>query len=66
MARDLSEGIVSIVDPEEDANLTIRFDPKIVTHCGLWLNYYGWAGKPLATPYYNVGFEPRIAMYRRS
>lgn len=65
MARQLSEGRVAIVDPAEEASLTFRFNPKMVTHCGLWLNYCGWAGKPGAAPYYNVGFEPCIGVADR-
>ena len=65
VARELTEGSVSLVDPEEGASLKFRFDPKVVTHCGMWLNYCGWAGKPGAEPYYNVGFEPCIGVADR-
>ncbi len=60
IARELREGRVALVDPEEGASLTFRFNQSSVTHCGLWLNYCGWAGKPGAAPYYNIGFEPCI------
>lgn len=65
ISRELNDGNVSIVDPAENASLTFRFDPKVVTHCGMWLNYGGWAGKPDASPFYNVGFEPCIGVADR-
>jgi len=65
VARDLSKGDVSLTDPQEGRSLTFHFDPDVVTHCGLLLNYCGWAGKPGAEPYYNIGFEPCIGVADR-
>jgi hypothetical protein len=60
VARELREPRVSLVDLQDGAALTFGFEPASVTHCGLWLNYGGWAGKPGAQPYYNIGLEPCI------
>jgi galactose mutarotase-like enzyme len=64
-ARQLREGIVALVDPADEARLAFHFEPASVTHCGLWLNYGGWAGKPGAAPYYNIGLEPCIGVADR-
>jgi hypothetical protein len=59
-AQELQEGRAAVVDPQDGARLEFSFDPNLVTHLGLWLNYGGWAGAPGAPPYYNIGFEPCI------
>lgn len=65
VARKLSAGNVSLIDSQKGRSLTFHFDPNVVTHCGIWLNYCGWAGKPGAEPYYNIGFEPCIGVADR-
>ncbi len=65
IAHRLSEGRAAIVDPVDGASLAFLFDPRLVTHFGLWLNYRGWAGKPGAEPYYNIGVEPCIGVADR-
>ena len=64
-ARQLTLGRVALVDPADGATLAFRFDAGQVTHCGLWLNYGGWADKPNADPYHNIGLEPCIGVADR-
>lgn len=59
-ARRLHTGRVALVDLADGAFFAFHFDPGSVTHCGLWLNYGGWAGKTGADPYFNFGLEPCI------
>ena len=56
----LSEGWAALSDPADGAAFRVSFDPTLVTHLGLWLNYGGWAGAAGAEPYYNLGLEPCI------
>lgn len=58
--RRLQEGHVTLSDLNDGAAFHFRFDPRLVTHLGLWLNYGGWSGVPGATPYYNLALEPCI------
>ena len=50
----------AISDPASGRSLTFRFDPAVITHVALWLNYGGWTPLPGTAPYYNLGFEPCI------
>jgi galactose mutarotase-like enzyme len=59
-ASSLTEGWAALSDPADGAALRFEFDPHLVTHLGLWLNYGGWAGVPGAAPYFNLGLEPCI------
>jgi hypothetical protein len=56
----LSEGWAELCDPADGASLRFEFDPRRVTHLGLWVNYGGWAGVADADPYFNLGLEPCI------
>jgi galactose mutarotase-like enzyme len=56
----LTEGWAELSDPADGATFRFEFDPAVVTHLGLWLNYSGWAGVPGAAPYFNLAIEPCI------
>lgn len=56
----LSEGWAELTDPADGARFRFEFDPSVVTHLGLWINYGGWAGAPDAEPYFNLAIEPCI------
>ncbi|MGD9028338.1 MAG: hypothetical protein PVG25_00825, partial [Anaerolineae bacterium] len=56
----LAQGWAELCDPADGASLRFDFDPHLVTHLGLWINYSGWAGVPEANPYFNLGLEPCI------
>ncbi|MGD8997541.1 MAG: hypothetical protein PVH80_05485 [Anaerolineae bacterium] len=56
----LSEGWAELHDPADSASFRFEFDPHLVTHLGLWVNYGGWAGAADADPYFNLGLEPCI------
>jgi galactose mutarotase-like enzyme len=56
----LTEGWAALFDPADGTTFHFEFDPAVVTHLGLWLNYGGWAGAPGAAPYFNLGLEPCI------
>jgi galactose mutarotase-like enzyme len=56
----LSEGWAELCDPADSARFRFEFDPRLVTHLGVWINYGGWAGVPRAEPYFNLGLEPCI------
>jgi galactose mutarotase-like enzyme len=56
----LAEGWAELSDPLDGAAFCFEFDPQLVTHLGLWVNYGGWAGAPGADPYFNLGLEPSI------
>lgn len=56
----LTEGWAELHDPADGATFRFTFDPTLVTHVGLWLNYGGWSGVPGVPPYYNIGLEPCI------
>ncbi|MBU6428749.1 MAG: hypothetical protein KGR26_07065, partial [Cyanobacteria bacterium REEB65] len=43
-----------------DAEFRLQWDPRTVTHLGIWLNADGWSGVPGAPPYYNLAIEPGI------
>jgi hypothetical protein len=64
-AHQLSEGRVAVSDPQDGAHFEFSFDPQVVTHLGLWMNYGGWAGLSGVAPYYNLGFEPCIGVADR-
>lgn len=53
-------GEVSIEDPRSGDRLTFSFNPELVTHLGLWLNFNGWSGLGNGTTYYNLAIEPAI------
>lgn len=40
--------------------LTVRFDPAMVTHFGLWINKRGWTPFRDGEPELNLAFEPAI------
>jgi galactose mutarotase-like enzyme len=56
----LSAGWTELSDPADGAAVRFEFDPTLVTHLGLWINYGGWAGVLGAAPYFNLGLEPCI------
>lgn len=56
----LAEGWAVLSDPRDGAAFRFEFDPRLVPHLGLWINYGGWAGVPDAAPYFNLGLEPCI------
>jgi galactose mutarotase-like enzyme len=56
----LSEGWAVLSDPNDGAALRFDFDPRAITHLGLWLNYGGWTGIPGGKPYFNLAIEPCI------
>lgn len=56
----LTEGWAALSDPADGAAFRFEFDPQLITHLGLWVNYGGWSGAPGAEPYFNVGVEPCI------
>ena len=56
----LNEGWAELLDPADGATFRFAFDPTLITHVGLWINYGGWAGVPDAAPYFNLGLEPCI------
>lgn len=56
----LSEGWAELSDPSDDARFRFDFDPSVVTHLGVWINYGGWTGVPDADPYFNLAVEPCI------
>lgn len=45
---------------EGDVELSVHFDPREVTHFGLWLNKRGWTPFRREDPYLNLAFEPCI------
>lgn len=63
--RGLAGGWVALSDPASQAALRFEFDPNLVTHIGLWMNFGGWAGVPGAEPYYNLAIEPCIGVSDR-
>ena len=56
----LPVGWVELSDPSTGAAIRFEFDPTIVTHLGLWINYGGWAGIPGVEPYFTIAIEPCI------
>ena len=56
----LDAGWAELSDPSDGAAFRFDFNPALVTHLGLWLNYGGWAGAPGAEPYFNLAIEPCI------
>lgn len=61
-SRKLPVGWVELSDPATKAAIRFEFDPTVVTHLGLWLNYGGWSGvaDPEAEPAFNIAIEPGI------
>lgn len=59
-AAGLTEGIVGLTDSASNSRFEMNFDPGLITHVGLWLNYGGWSGKAGLPGYYNIGLEPCI------
>ena len=48
-----------IIDPTGKHSFIFRFQPKEITHVGLWMNYGAWSGSG-SEPYFNLGLEPSI------
>ncbi len=62
LSRELPVGWVELSDPDTKAAIRFEFDPTVLTHLGLWLNYGGWPGNadPEAEPLFNIAIEPGI------
>lgn len=56
----LDAGWAELHDPADGAIFRFTFDPDLVTHIGLWINYGGWAGAPDVDAYFNIALEPCI------
>lgn len=54
-----NEPVETALETRDGHGLRFRFDPRSVTHVGIWMNCGGWAGTN-GEPYYNIGFEPCI------
>jgi hypothetical protein len=63
--RGLAGGWAVLSDPSNQAALRFEFDPELVTHIGLWMNFGGWTGVFGAEPYYNLAIEPCIGVADR-
>ena len=57
---DLGERDGHVAIRQGGARLACDFDPREVTHFGLWLNRRGWTPFAKGTPYVNLAFEPCI------
>jgi galactose mutarotase-like enzyme len=55
---DIPEGSVAL--REGELELVASFDPKQVTHVGLWLNKRAWTPFRREAPYQNLGLSPGI------
>jgi galactose mutarotase-like enzyme len=49
----------AVTTPTNNHAFTFRFNPKEISHIGLWMNYSGWSGVG-SQPYFNLGLEPCI------
>lgn len=55
---DMPEGYAAV--EEDGVRLELSFDPRQVTHVGLWINKRGWTPFRFKRAYCNLGFEPCI------